>query len=125
MFARLWLKALIVAAFVLTSGAARAELNEIKITKQPGLLFTPMLLMEQHKLVEKHASLIGLPELKVAWVTIMSGGANNDALLSGSVQITTAAATTIWRRGARPNANAKAFLAAAGLPFSPSTHNPI
>src|SRR5262245_49779883 len=62
MFAKTWPKALIIAAFALTSGAARAELNEIKITKQPGLLFTPMLLMEQHKLVEKHAS--GLNQLK-------------------------------------------------------------
>src|SRR5262245_24324030 len=124
MFARLWLKALIVAAFVLTSGAARAELNEIKITKQPGLLFTPMLLMEQHKLVEKHASLIGLPELKVAWVTIMSGGANNDALLSGSVHITTSGVTNMLLLWGKTNGDVKAIIGVSGLPFKLVTRDP-
>ena len=124
MFVRLWLKALIVAAFALTSGAARAELNEIKITKQPGLLFTPMLLMEQHKLVEKHASLVGLPDLKVAWVTIMSGGANNDALLSGSVHITTSGVTNMLLLWGKTNGDVKAIVGVSGLPFKLLTRNP-
>ena len=60
MVGRLWPHALLLVALAVTTGPASAEVNEIKITKQPGLLFTPMLLMEQHKLVEKHA---GSPEL--------------------------------------------------------------
>src|SRR5215510_8548040 len=124
MFAKSWPKALIIAAFALTSGAVRAELNEIKITKQPGLLFTPMLLMEQHKLVEKHASLVGLPDLKVAWVTIMSGGANNDALLSGSVHITTSGVTNMLLLWGKTNGDVKAIIGVSGLPFKLVTRNP-
>src|SRR5215510_15135386 len=123
MFAKSWPKALIIAAFALTSGAVRAELNEIKITKQPGLLFTPMLLMEQHKLVEKHASLVGLPDLKVAWVTIMSGGANNDALLSGSIHITTSGVTIMLLLWSRTNGDVKAIVGVSGLPFKLVTRN--
>lgn len=40
MLARLWPKALLLVALALTTGTARAEINEIKITKQPGLLFS-------------------------------------------------------------------------------------
>jgi NitT/TauT family transport system substrate-binding protein len=108
---RLWPQALLLVALALTTGTARAEINEIKITKQPGLLFTPMLLMEHHKLVEKHAGKAGLPDLKASWVTIMSGGANNDALLSGSVHITTSGVT-------------KAITGVSGLPFKLVTRNP-
>ena len=68
-------------ALGLAAGPARAEVSELKISKQPGLLFAPMILMEHDKLVEKHAAAAGVPDLKAAWLTLMSGGANNDALL--------------------------------------------
>jgi NitT/TauT family transport system substrate-binding protein len=121
---RLWPNALLLVALALTAGTARAEVNEIKITKQPGLLFTPMLLMEQHKLVEKHASQAGLPELKASWVTIMSGGANNDALLSGSVHITTSGVTNMLLLWGKTNGDVKAITGVSGLPFKLVTRNP-
>jgi len=61
-------------ALWLATATAKAEVSELKITKQPGLLFAPMLLMEHDKLVEKHAAQAGVPELKASWLTIMSGG---------------------------------------------------
>ena len=45
----------------LVAGTASAEVSELNITKQPGLLFAPMLLMEHHKLIEKHAKDAGVP----------------------------------------------------------------
>jgi hypothetical protein len=42
-------------ALSLATVAARAEVSELKISRQPGLLFAPALLMEHHKLVEKLA----------------------------------------------------------------------
>jgi NitT/TauT family transport system substrate-binding protein len=124
MLGRLWPKALLLGALALTTGTATAEINEIKITKQPGLLFTPMLLMEQHKLVEKHASRAGLPDLKASWVTIMSGGANNDALLSGSVHITTSGVTNMLLLWGKTNGDIKAITGVSGLPFKLVTRNP-
>ena len=121
---RLWPQALLLVALALTTGTARAEINEIKITKQPGLLFTPMLLMEHHKLVEKHAGKAGLPDLKASWVTIMSGGANNDALLSGSVHITTSGVTNMLLLWGKTNGDIKAIIGISGLPFKLLTRNP-
>jgi NitT/TauT family transport system substrate-binding protein len=102
----------------LASVTASAEVSELKITKQPGLLFAPMLLMEHHKLVEKHAKDAGLPDLKASWLTVMSGGANNDALLSGSVNITTSGVTNMLLLWGKTNGDV------SGLPYKLVTRNP-
>jgi NitT/TauT family transport system substrate-binding protein len=111
-------------ALTLAAGTARAEVSELKITKQPGLLFSPMLLMEQHKLVEKHAKEVGVPELKASWLTIMSGGANNDALLSGSVHITTSGVTNLLLLWGKTNGDVKAITGVSGLPYKLVTRDP-
>jgi sulfonate transport system substrate-binding protein len=111
-------------ALTLASVTANAEVSELKITKQPGLLFAPMLLMEHHKLVEKHAKDAGLPDLKASWLTVMSGGANNDALLSGSVHITTSGVTNMLLLWGKTNGDVKAIIGVAGLPFKLVTRDP-
>ena len=111
-------------AVSLAATPVRAEVSELKITRQPGLLFSPMLLMEHHKLVEKHAKEVGLPDLKASWVTIMSGGANNDALLSGSVHVVTSGVTNLLLLWAKTNGDVKALIGVSGLPFKLVTRNP-
>ena len=111
-------------ALGLAAGTARAEVSEIKISKQPGLLFAPMLLMEHHKLVEKHAKDAGVPDLKAAWLTLMSGGANNDALLSGNLHIVTSGVTNMLLLWAKTNGDVKAIIGISGLPFKLVTRNP-
>jgi NitT/TauT family transport system substrate-binding protein len=91
----------------LATATGNAEVSELKITKQPGLLFAPMLLMEHGELVEKHAAQAGVPGLKASWLTIMSGGANNDALLSGSVHITTSGVTNMLLLWSKTNGDVK------------------
>jgi NitT/TauT family transport system substrate-binding protein len=118
-------KGLIIAlAVALATGTARAEVSEIKITKQPGLLFAPMTLMEHHKLVEKHAKDAGVPDLKASWLNIMSGGTNNDALLSGSVDIVTSGVTNMLLLWGKTNGDVKAIIGVSGLPFKLVTRNP-
>ena len=116
---------IIAAAFVFATftAADAAELKELKITKQPGLLFTPTLLMEHHKLVEKHAKAAGL-DLKIEWVTLLSGGAANDALLSGNVQIVTSGVSNMLLLWGKTNGNVKAIQGISGLPFKLLTRNP-
>jgi NitT/TauT family transport system substrate-binding protein len=111
-------------AFMMASVAARAEVSELKISKQPGLLFAPMILMEHHKLVEKHAKEAGVPDLKAAWLTLMSGGANNDALLSGNLHIVTSGVTNMLLLWAKTNGDVKAIIGVSGLPFKLVTRNP-
>ena len=108
----------------LATATARAEVGEIKISKQPGLLFAPMLLMEHHKLVEKHARDAGVPDLKAAWLTLMSGGANNDALLSGNLHIVTSGVTNMLLLWGKTNGDIKAIIGISGLPFKLLTRNP-
>jgi NitT/TauT family transport system substrate-binding protein len=111
-------------ALTLATTTARAEVSELKISKQPGLLFAPMLLMEHHKLVEKHAKDAGVPDLKASWLTLMSGGANNDALLSGSLHIVTSGVTNMLLLWGKTNGDVKAIIGIAGLPFKLVTRNP-
>ena len=44
---------------------AAAEVNEIKIGKQYGLPYIQFVIMEDRKLIEKHAKLQGLGDIKV------------------------------------------------------------
>lgn len=117
------LAGLILLLATITGFTARAEVTSIKITKQPGLLFTPTLLMEHHKLVEKHAKAAGI-ELTAEWVNLMSGGAANDALLSGSVHIITSGVSNLLILWGKSNRDVKAIIGVSGLPFKLVTRNP-
>ena len=64
---------------------ARAEVAEVKLVQQFGATFVPFMVMENQKLIEKHATKAGFPDLKVQWSKLGGPSAINDALLSGSV----------------------------------------
>ncbi|HVY43170.1 MAG TPA: ABC transporter substrate-binding protein [Hyphomicrobiaceae bacterium] len=104
---------------------AHADVNELRITKQPGALFTPIILMEQHKLIEKHAAAAGLGnDFKVSWLTLSSGGAATDGLLAGSVDIVTSGTTNMLLLWGKTNGDVKAVAGISGLPFKLITRNP-
>lgn len=111
-------------ALGLSGMPASAEVAEIKITKQPGLLFAPTLMMERHKLVEKHAAAAGVPGLKADWVLLLSGGAANDALLSGNVHVVTSGVSNLLILWGKSNGDVKAITGVSGLPFKLVTRNP-
>ena len=46
-------------ALALASPAC-AEVSEFRITKQPSIIYLPLVVMEQNRLVEKHARAAGL-----------------------------------------------------------------
>ncbi|MBI3938266.1 MAG: ABC transporter substrate-binding protein [Betaproteobacteria bacterium] len=80
---------------------AAAEVSEVKITKQYGLGFLPLMVMEANKLVEKHAKATGLGEVKGVFMTLSNPAAMNDGLLSGHIDFGTngpPAVITIWSR---------------------------
>ena len=80
--------------------------------------------MEHHKLVEKHSKDAGVPSLKASWLNIMSGGTNNDALLSGSVDIVTSGVTNMLLLWGKTNGDVKTIVGVGGLPFKLITRNP-
>ena len=80
---------------------AHAELNEVLIAKQFGTLYLQQDVMEQHKLIEKHAARLGLPNLKAQYVRLGGTGPVTEALLAGSLHFASGGAPgalLLWDR---------------------------
>jgi NitT/TauT family transport system substrate-binding protein len=106
------------------TAATAAETTEFRITRQPGLVYLQIVLMEDQKLVEKHAAALGLKDVKITWTTITSGGVITEALLSDSIDIATTGVSNMLLLWGRTNGGAKAIAAVAGLPQLLITRNP-
>ena len=76
-------------ALVLIAGLhpAFAEVGEVHVAKQYGVGYLPIMVMQDHQLIEKHAKALGLGDIRVTWNTLTDGTAMNDALLSGSLDL--------------------------------------
>lgn len=72
---------------LLLATSAFAEVKELTISKQYGLSYLPLIVLEEKKLIEKYALNDGLGDVKVNWATFGGGSVANDALLSGNAQI--------------------------------------
>jgi NitT/TauT family transport system substrate-binding protein len=97
------LRVLSVAAVIAlaASAVAAGEVTELRVAKQYGLGYLQMMLMEEQKLVEKHAKALGLGDIKVSWSTFRSSDVMNDALLSGNIDFASVGApglAIIWSR---------------------------
>src|SRR5258708_76759 len=80
---------------------ASAEADQIRAAQQYGLSYLALTVMEDGKLVEKHAKSAGLPEPKVTWAKLGGPGAMNDALLSGSLEFASGGVPsliTLWAK---------------------------
>jgi NitT/TauT family transport system substrate-binding protein len=89
------------AALAVTAGAGRAETDHIRASKQYGLSYLPLMIMEDQKLVEKHAAAAGLKDVQVSWVTLGGPSAMNDALLSGGIDFASGGVpslATLWAK---------------------------
>ena len=123
-FRKKWIAAV---SAVLLCGVAQAEVNEVRITKQFGLGFLPLMVMEDQKLVEKQSKAAGLPEVKGVFMTLSNPAAMNDGLLSGQIDYGTngpPAVITIW---ARTKGSGNEIKGVAGMVLTPmwlNTNNP-
>jgi NitT/TauT family transport system substrate-binding protein len=105
--------------------AARAEMSEIHVSRQYGISYLPLMIMEDQKLIEKHAKTAGI-DVKVGWSKFASGAVMNDALLSGNLQFASggvAPFTTLWAK-TRSNLDVKAVAAINSMPLYLVTSNP-
>jgi NitT/TauT family transport system substrate-binding protein len=84
----------LVLGFVVTAPAS-ADVSEVRIARQPGLVYLPIMILEQDHLVEKEAKKRGLDNLKVTFSVFNSGGAAVDAVISGNVDLATSGATNL------------------------------
>lgn len=98
---RLLMAATAALALLGTASAALAEAKTLRVAKQYGLGYIQLMLMEDQKLIEKHAKAAGLPDVTVDWSTFRSSDVMNDALISGNLDFASLGPTgiiTIWSR---------------------------
>src|SRR3954451_9492065 len=110
--------AIALSALFLLSNAERADTNELRIAKQPGLSYLPAVIAEKLQLVEKHARAAGLTDFTT------NGGASNDALLSGNVDMVISGGPNMLILWAKTNGRVKGVVATGALPMLLVTNNP-
>src|SRR5712671_6093207 len=118
-----WRAAWIVAA-LLFALPLRAEVSEVRISKQYGLPYLSVVIMEQNHLIEKHAKALGLGDVKVKWVTIGSGGTSTDSLLAGNLDFVTSGISNMLLLWSRTGGQVKALAPTAAVPLIMITRNP-
>lgn len=121
------LASLLAGAVLLTTAlAGSAEVSELKIAQQYGISYLPLMIMEDQKLVEKHAKAAGISDLKVSWSKFAGGNVMNDALLSGSLHFASGGVgplVTLWAK-TKGNYDVKAVAAINSMPLYLNTRNP-
>ncbi len=106
--------------------AAAAEVEAIRIAKQYGLPYLPLMIMERQGLVEKHAARLGLPSLRATWVTLGGPSVINDGLLSGQLQFGVVAVpslATLWDKTAGTAQEVRGLSAVQSQPYVLVTRN--
>jgi NitT/TauT family transport system substrate-binding protein len=104
---------------------ADAEVSEVRFARQLGLGYLQLYVMEDQKLVEKHARQLGL-DVTTRWFPLGTPTALNDALLTGSVDIIGVGLPgflTLWDK-TRGNMNVRAIVALNRQPAYLNTRNP-
>ena len=122
---RNWVMALL-AASVIASGVARAEVSEIKVAQQYGISYLPIMVMEQQNLIEKQAAALGIKNLKVGWSKFAGGNVMTDALISGDLQFGSGGVgvlLTLWDK-TQGSIAVKGVASMNSMPLFLNTRNP-
>ena len=123
---RIAVAAPIAAAFVMLVAAfpvVAQQKTEITITRQPGILYLPSHVMEKQKLIEKQAAKDGVPNVVVHWANLSGGGAQTDALLSGTVDVVNTGVGNLLLLWDRTKGGVKGIVANSALPLALVSRN--
>src|ERR1043166_552923 len=112
------------AALIAAAPAPAAESDTIRIARQPGLVYLQAIIMEENRLVEKHAAALGLPGVTVNWSIITSGGVMTEAILSDSIDVAITGISNLLLVWGKTNGQIKSIAGMAGVPFRMMTRNP-
>ena len=108
---------------LLTATAARAE--AVRIARQFGISYLPVILMRHDHLLEQEGKARGL-ELEPEYLTFTGGPPINDAMISGNVDIATGgvgAMLTLWGK-TRGSLKIRGLAALGNMPIWLNTSNP-
>jgi len=117
-------KNLLTLLLLVLAAPAFAETNEIRCAQQYGTSYLALMLMQDQKLIEKHAKQAGLGEVKVTWAKLGGPGAMNDALLSGGLDFGTGGVPSLITLWAKTNGEVRGVGALNDMPNELITNNP-
>jgi NitT/TauT family transport system substrate-binding protein len=103
------------------------EVSSIVLISQTGLPYLPMMVMEQLKLIEKHAEKLGVASLKPEFKSLGGTQSLIDALLSGQMQFGVTGVpglATLWDKTAGTPNEVRALSAVQSMPFMLVTNRP-
>lgn len=106
---------------------ASAEVDTVRIARQYGIGYLPLMVVNHDKLVEKYAAEAGLPNIKVEWVTLAGSSVLNDALLSGSIDFATVGPPSLvkfWDKTTGTPQEIKGVTSVVSAPLYLNTRNP-
>ncbi len=118
------LAAMLAALLMLAAPAHAQDKREIKVTRQPSIIYMPTYVMEQQRLVEKRAAALGVPDLKIEWLVFSGGGNATDALLAGSIDVIHTGPTNLLLLWDRTRGGVKGIVASSALPLVMVSRDP-
>ena len=112
-------------ALAMTS-AAEAEVSKVRVSRQFGLPYLPMIVIEDQHILEKHAKAAGV-DVVAEWSQRAGPAADLDALLAGQADfigpgIPTLA--TVWDKTVGTPQEVRALIAMQSMPYVLVTRNP-
>ncbi len=102
------------------SRAAAAEAGTLRLSKQYGLPYLSMIVMEQERLVEGHLARAGLPGLTVEWTAVAGPAQQLDGLLSGQYDFIAPGVptlATLWDKTVGTPLEARGLCALQSMPY--------
>ena len=105
-------------AWLAAPSQAAAEANVVRVAKQFGVGYMQYMVMQELKLVEKHAKAAGL-DITTEWATFRSSDVMNDALISGSVDFVSLGVPGIVTIYSKTKGTASEVKGVLGLNVSP------
>lgn len=119
------------AAVFATPGLIRScfaqEVSSIVLIKQHGLPYLPLMIMEEHKLVEKHAQRLGLAAVRPEYKTLGGTQSLVDALISGQMHFGVTGVpglAQLWDKTHGTPHEVRALSAVQSMPFLLVTNRP-
>ena len=107
--------------------ASQASAADIRLARQYSMGYLQLNVMEHQQLIEKHAKALGIPDLKVSWITLNGPAAINDALISGNIDIATGGVPgllVLWSRTKGTPQEVRGISALSSQPFLLNSRDP-
>jgi NitT/TauT family transport system substrate-binding protein len=109
---------------VLGAPALAQPKTEFAISRQQGILYMPTHVIEKLRLIEKHSERLGLKGASVKWLSFSSSSAQQDALLSGGVDMINTGTGPLLLLWDRTKGGVKGVVASSAQPLTLVTRDP-